>query len=225
MAAKKLTRQEIKEDKFLTTMLEGYKYTQQHSSSVIVIGVIVVVVVVAVWGFFSYRTSREQRALNTLGIAELAYRTQNIAEATDSLKSLTEHYASTKAGREGWFALGHLYYIQGMYDEAITAYENYLKKPLEDDDLKAGAMVGIAACMEEKGEYKTAADKYEEVRTSFPDFFQKQETMLSEARCLEFSGDREKALELYKEFLNDYPDSPHKSRVQISVGKLEAAAL
>ena len=121
MTAKKLTRQEIKEDKLLTTMLEGYKYTQRHSSSVIVTGVIVVVIAAAVWGFFSYRNAREQRALNTLGIAELAYRTQNIAEATDSLKSLTEHYASTKAGREGWFALGHLYYIQGMYDEAIAA--------------------------------------------------------------------------------------------------------
>ena len=116
----------------------------------------------------------------------------------------------------------HLYYAFGQLDSAINTYSEYLQYPDADSDLAAAALLGIAACLEEKSQYDRAIDFYYKVLKEYPEYFRADEAYVGMARCYDIKGDMKRAFELYRDFYKKFPDSPLTSRVTMMLARLEA---
>ncbi|GAB4237086.1 MAG: hypothetical protein Tsb0021_16910 [Chlamydiales bacterium] len=55
-----------------------------------------------------------------------AYRSKNWEEAIKQFRIVTENYPNTSQAREGYFRLGAAYYYESEFEEANTAFSNYI---------------------------------------------------------------------------------------------------
>ncbi|MBN2542872.1 tetratricopeptide repeat protein [bacterium] len=221
MAARKITRKQMKQDKFVSSVFSVYNYARNNQNIFIIAVVVLVVIIIGIFGFLSYQKSKKQDAVNLLGIAMFEYRQSQFTASRDSLISLTEKYPGTPSGKVGFYYLGHLRMMLAEYEEALINLERFLSDPVEDDDLIAAATRMLAGCYEEKGEYDKAAELYEDVIKKYPDFFETEEAYIGAARCYWESKEYAKATELYKEFLDKYDDSYRKEDVKLALVELE----
>ncbi|MBN1756082.1 tetratricopeptide repeat protein [bacterium] len=220
--AKRITRKQMKQDRFVSSVFKGYGYAKKHTNQLITIAIVIVVVVVGLIAFSSYRKSRQNEAVDLLGMGMLAYRQGNYTEARDTLAVLVDRFSGTESGKVGTYYLGHLRLLLGEYDESINNLNSYLANPLDDPDLKAAAQSMLAACYEEKGEFQRAAELYFETYQQYPLYFESSSNMLNAARCYKQVANLEKAEELYRLFLEKYPEAPQKQDVLLNLAEIES---
>jgi len=65
----------------------------------------------------------------------------------------------------------------------------------------------VAACYEEKGEFKTAIETLEQILSSPDDLF-KEQAMLNLARVYRLAHQQEKSKKILKKFIETYGNSP-----------------
>jgi len=116
MSTGKMSKHDMKEDKFVTTMFQGASIAKDNLRGVILIVVVLVAFVAGIVIIKSYTSNRKETAQKTLGIAQIAYKAGNFVEARDSLLSLTEKYPKSKSAKIGNFLLGHIYFASGSPD-------------------------------------------------------------------------------------------------------------
>lgn len=209
-----------KEDKGLTKDITGiYDYTAKYPTRVLGIVIGILVVAGVVFGYFTMRNSRMRKAESRLGLVYIMLETGSYQEAADSLLSLTKNFGGTPAGKIAVYMLGHINFLAGRYDEAMQFYKDFIANPVDDSDLVAAAMMGIATCYEEKAQYVEAAKAYEELINRYPNFFRADEAYIAMARCHSASGNDNKAVELYKGFFTKFPNSTLKNRVAVLLSR------
>ncbi len=185
----KLTKRQIKEDKFATFVLSS-KSKVMENWQFYAIGAAAVVLIIAVaiyWG--SSQTSTKSEAGGKLAQALIDYRTGNTQVAILSLNQIVDDYSSDDAAEQATFLLGRLNYSQKNYAEATRYYTKYLDTFKADKYRRAGAIGGIAACLENQGQYAEAAAKFSEAVTEDPDGAMAGEHLLGAMRNYLAAGD------------------------------------
>ena len=165
----KLTKRQIKEDKFTAFMLTS-KQQFNENWQFYVIGIVVVILAVVAIGY--YIDSEEQskvEAAQRYARALSEYRSGNSQLAIMSFSELIENYSGDEVTDQATFLLGKINYESRNYPEAIRYWEQYLSEFKDSRLNRAAALAGIGACFENQGDYASAAAKFAVACEEYPD--------------------------------------------------------
>lgn len=211
---KRLTRKQIKQDKFIITVMKVLRYVQRNAKWVVIGVVALLVVVLALAVTRQQKKSREIRSIEALGGAQMAKWAGQDEEALKLYQQITEEFGGTKSAGEAWVALGNLYFEQKQWEQAENAFKRYLKKYNDDPILTYTAWSGIAACLEEQGRYQQAAEKYQSFADQNHDSAWAAPALYNASRCFRLAGQLPQAKMALQRIIDSYPDLPLSSRAK-----------
>lgn len=189
----KLTKRQIKEDKFATFMLTA-KDRFEQSWQYYVIGVVAVIlaVVAVVYYFNSSRTAREDAA-KKYSEAVASSSSGNNQVAILSLTQIVEQDADAVTTRQALFLLGQLNLESRNYPEATRYFEQFVSKYSDDKLMYAAALAGLGVCAENQGQYADASAKYEQAAEAYPGGPSEGDFLTSSMRSSLEAGETDKA--------------------------------
>ena len=218
---KRLTKKQIRQDKFITTVIK-LAGTIQRNSKRFAIGIAVVLVaVIVVVAVTQHRKRQQAQATEVLGEAQLAKWAGETEEVEELYQRVIQEFSSTNSGGEAWVALGNLYFEQGEIKKAEAAFQEYLKKYQDDSILTYTAWSGLAACLEEEGKYSEAAQKHRSFADRHQDSAWAARALWDAFRCSCLSGEFEEAKMALQQLISFYPDSPLAYRAKSEEKMLE----
>lgn len=198
----KLSKRQIKEDKFTTFMLESKQQFLEHWQTYVIGIVGVVLVVAAVVYYFNAQQTKEEESAQKFARALLDYRNGNNQIALLSLNQIITDYSGSEVAGKTTFLLGKINYESKNYSESIRYFEQYVKEYRKDKFYLAAALAGIGACHENQGNYAEAAQKYNDACEAYPDGPMYDDYNLSAVRCYMLAGNRD-AAKKHLDILND----------------------
>ncbi len=165
----KLTKRQIKEDKFTEFMLNS-KQQVEENWQYLAIAVIVVIlgVVGSVYYFDSVRETSRQAAAN-LSKGNLEFRGGNSQVAILTFNEIINNYGGTNSAEQATFMLGKANLQTRNYPEAIRFFELYLQKYQKNLLNRASSYSGLGAAMENQGNFQEAAEVFEKGTLELPE--------------------------------------------------------
>ncbi len=216
---KKITRREIKQDKLVTYYFKATDFVHQQGPRLLLIVGLMLAIVIAASVFSRMQTKNEKVAVVELTKAQSRYNNHDFEEAVEILKKLVDDYGSTKSGKIAKFYLANAYYNLKDYNEAEKYFKEYGDG---DDNLGASAISGLAACWEEQGKFKEAAEMYKKAAEKFSDGFMAPENLYHSARCYAIAGNIAEARKILNDLIEKYADSPVKNDAELFLGELSS---
>lgn len=165
----KLSKRQIKEDKFTSFMLSS-KQQFQDNWQFYVIGVVVVILIIAGFVYFqNMKVSNELEAADiySQGVAE--FRQGNYQLSITSLNRVLDDFSGTESAEYATYLLGKANLETRNYTEAVRYFESYLTSFKTDKNTRAASLAGIATALENQGQYANAAVKFVEAFNENPD--------------------------------------------------------
>lgn len=205
----KITKREIKEDKFTTFVFQTKDYVQNRWPYFVGAAAVIVIIIVAVSLIQSQGVARTKEAGDIYNRALGEYRSSNYQLAVVDFKTIIDDYGSTDYGRMAAFNLGNAYFAAKNFTEAKTAFENYLKDYKDDKYFVTSAIAGIAASLAGLGQYKDAADEYREAAEKYPDFNLSGEYYLDALENYVKANEMESAKVILAKLTNDYKNTQY----------------
>ena len=204
---KKITKKEIKEDKFVKFALETKAYLEENSKQVsIVLGAILIIVIGYL--FYSYQHGQTmEKASALLGEAQAEYQNLNNSKAKKLLTELIDQYSGTRPANQGLLLLANIYFNENNTEEAVKYFQQFIDSYGDDDFLMASGYAGYAACLEKQKKYAEAAKYYQKAQETAPEFVEAANYLYLAALNLEDAGNFDQARELLQKIIDDYPES------------------
>ena len=194
----KLTKRQIKEDPLVTAAFRGTQIWEQHGTRILLgLGAVVLLVLLV---FFVSRTraQAEARASADLFRAEMSVGQNDFGTALQMLSEIVDSSPGTNAARTAMLYLGDSYLGQGKAADAINWYRRALGKAGRDAEAKVAATHGLAAALEDRGDFAQAAATYADLAKLGSSDNDRGRAMLEQARCLAKAGQTQKAIEVYQ---------------------------
>ncbi|MCP4703821.1 MAG: tetratricopeptide repeat protein [candidate division Zixibacteria bacterium] len=163
----KLTKQQMKEDKFTTFMLQSKDWILENWQMISIAVAAVIVVSVGAIYYSNMKSGQAGEAADRFAEAIGKYRQQNYQVAILDFNGIADDYSGPIAASAVFYA-ANSYFESKNYDEAIIHFQKYIDKYHVDEIATASAYAGIAACREVKQEFQAAAEKYLEAIRLFP---------------------------------------------------------
>jgi tetratricopeptide (TPR) repeat protein len=196
---KKITKQELKEDKFVKFTLQTKTYIDMHYQKILRIG-LAFVAVILIMLFFYYNTQQNENEANSqLGIAEIEFANAQLTKASDRLERLINDYDGTDAADQGMFLLANILFQQQKNEEAKDYFEKFVNAYSGSNILLASGYAGLAACEESLNNYTEAAELYEQAADTAPEFPESDNQYYLAALCYKKSGDLDKARSIFQQ--------------------------
>ena len=169
---KRITKHELKEDKFVKTTLQVKTYIDENYRQVVtvVLAVFAIIVLFIVYGQLKSDTHMEAQA--ELGIAQIEYTNNNLDKASARLISLIDEYGGTDEGQQGMLMLANIYFIQNKYQDAEKYFQDFVDSYSGSEILVASGYSGLASCKEVDKDFAAAADLYEKAADVAPDYIE-----------------------------------------------------
>ena len=164
----KLTKRQMKEDKFTVFMLNAKNQVIDNWQYLVVGLVVVVLAVTGTVYYFNSRQAQKQGAANRFARALMDYRSGNNQVAIMGLNQVVEEYGGDEVTEYAVFLLGNINYEIRNYPEAIRYFELYLSKYRKSRFNRAAALAGIASSLENQGQYREAAEKFVAAYDEYP---------------------------------------------------------
>ena len=214
----KLSKREIKEDKFATFILTA-KDQFMESWQYAVIGIVVVILAVAgmVYWMNSRQSSKEEAGIK-LSAAMADYQRNNLQVAQLSLQQIVDNY-SGDAAEQAAFLLGKVNLESKNYAEATSRFEKYLSSYSGNKLLRAASIAGIGGCLEGEGKYAEAAAKYLEAAKEYPGGPQEEDFQISSLRNYLDANDFAAAKSRLDELKKTFKGSGKVYRAEIMFGE------
>ena len=205
---KRLTKREMKEDKFVTFAANATDFFQQNWRQ-IALGIAAVLVVILVSaGWVKHRQTRENTASERLAEAAIAEQEGETDRAEELYAQVVSKFGRTKAGIPACTSLGALQFSGGKFDDAIATYRKALDRAGADPLGAFAAYSGVGACLEEQGKYEEAAIQYRSYAKKYPRSPLAPETLSDAARCFMQAGRTDEAKTTLEQILRVHPKSP-----------------
>lgn len=196
-------KRELRRDPVLET-LNAAKQFVIHNGTYLVGGVVVAALLVA--GFLSYLSMERrgvERARIAYGNAVMAYRSGNVQEAIDALAVVAENHEGTPQASYSALLLGNILHRQRRFDEALAWFEKAREESSGDTFIRGGALEGMAACYEGKGDYERAVELLEQARAEKWYAYRHPALRWKMALLLREIGEEERAARLCTELKQD----------------------
>lgn len=230
-------------DKFLTFWQKILDWLIARSPMIGLLILVVVVALTAAWGVKSMLASRKEKAAEQLSKAvkiaqaELLRDTESSSPdnelprfktekeraeaAIKALDKLRADHGGSEAADHAALVRASILMQQGKYDEARAAYEEFLKKPVQNEALYGAAREALGLCAEAQGKIDEALKIWQEAAASPNAGFYKDRFLFAQARLLVQKGEKKKAAELYKDILAKSPQSTLKDEINNRLLALE----
>ncbi|MCK4574279.1 MAG: tetratricopeptide repeat protein [candidate division Zixibacteria bacterium] len=164
----KLTKRQMKEDKFTPFMLTSKQQFLENWQFYVIGVVILILVVVASSYYFDAKEQSRVDAAAQYAQALADYRNGNTQVAIMSFNQLLEDYSDDEVADQATYLLGKINYDSKNYPEAIRYYEMYVSKFKTSMLTRSAALAGIAASYENQGDYLNAALKFGAACDEYP---------------------------------------------------------
>ena len=200
---KNLTKQELKEDKFVKYTLLAKSYVDENYQKImraaLAIGVIIILFV-----FYYYNSQETNKEANSqLGIAAIEYTNGNLQKASERLVKLIEEYDGTDAADQGMFILANIYFQQKNYTDAQIYFDKFVSAYSGSSILLASGYAGLAACEEVNRNFSIAADLYEQAAELASQFPESDNYYYLSALSYKSAGDIDKARSLFEQLASE----------------------
>jgi len=195
---KKITKQELKEDKFVKFTLQAKSYLDENYQKIMraALGLGAIIIILVFYYYNSQETNKE--ANSQLGIAEIEYTNGNLQKASDRLARLIEEYDGTDAADKGMFLLANIFYQQKRFDEAQVYFDKFVSAYSGSNILLASGYAGLAACEEVNENFAEAANLYEQAADLAPQFPESDNYYYLSALCYKRVGNFDKARSIFE---------------------------
>lgn len=217
MANKKVSRKELLKapDEFMTLSARAMLFVKEHSRQFEYIGMAIAAIIIIYLGintYMKYINKKGQNAYNTAYFAfaknmEPGKNQEELKRSAELFREVIDRYGLSKVSRLALPELAYLKFLDKKYDEAIALYQEFINKVSDKATYQSMAKMALAACYEEKGEFKTAIENLEQV-ISGPDELFKEQAMLNLARVYRLANQQEKSKNILKKFIETYGNSP-----------------
>ncbi len=204
---KKITKKELKEDKFVETALKAKTYLEENQKQVTIIVVAILVAVVLVMLYRNYHHNKIVKANALLGMAQVEYQNMHYNKARQFLNRLFEEYDGTDAAIQGYFILANLNFQQEKYKEAELAYKRFIEEYDGSKILLASGYAGYAACLEHRGAHEEAAQYYLKAQKIAPEFTEAANYLYLAGKNFAKAGKLEQARQAFERIVEKYPES------------------
>ena len=215
-AQKRLTKKQIKEDKFLIAAAEGYEWIKKYG---IQIGLAIVIVFGLILILHKYTRSKAHRQTQAIERALTALYS-NEESAGDLLRGVISEFGGSKVAGEAEFNLGNLKYQQNDIDAAIEHYQTYIKKYADNDIILFGAYNGLGSAHENKRDFQSAVDTYSEYIKKHKKSPLKKMVKFSLARAYMLSENKEGATAAFQDIIDNYPNSKEAEEAKYFINRL-----
>jgi len=218
---RKISRRELKEDKFVLTVLKAREWFETHSRKVFY-GIVALLAVFLLVSFYSQsRKKAEEAASYMLSQAQLALAKGDENTAIARLNDLTDRYEGTSSAGYATFLLGKIYWQKNDTLKAEEYFKKYIEDYSGDRFITPAALAGYADCLVLKGQYEEAAQQYQRAAEINPEFPMAPVYLFSAAMAYSDAGKIDRALPLLKKIVEDYESSPYRDRAELLLAQLE----
>jgi len=211
---KRITRQQIKEDKLVTFTAKASSYYAENSRTILAVGGVVVVLAIAAGFFINSRAQAEKTATFDLTLAKIEIGQQRFDTAAEKLTQIIENYSGTRSAADALFFLGNVYLSQGNWDQARVTFQRYLDDYGKDRQLAPAAIAGLGLADEQEKKYRDAAERYLEAANRYPDMYNAPQYLMDAGRCFALAGDTARAEDTFKLVIDRYPKSELKQQAE-----------
>lgn len=189
----KLSKRQIKEDKFTSFMLNA-KTQFFENWQFYVIGLVVVIIVIAGGVYLNdYQNRQADEAQQKFARAFNSYQSGQTQVAIVELTGIVDDYGGQEAAKQATFLLGRVNLSTRNYSESIRYFEMYASKYKDNKRNLAAAYAGMATCYENQGDYEQAHVNYTTSIEVFPEGPMAGDYQLSLLRMDLKAGDTEAA--------------------------------
>ncbi len=233
--AERPSRKQLREpDEFISFTQRAIQWIIDNRKTLIVCGMMVVAAILAISGWGWYLESSAQKASSAFVKAreilearvvppeeegdippdgtyvseEAKYRA-----ALESLEEAKKAHSSAATATLVTYFIGECHWKLGEHDKAVAAYEEYLRSEGPSGELAPFVIEGIAATLEDKGEYDQARQQYRRL-TEEPFASQRARGLYHLARMEQKLGNEEEAVRQFKALVKEYPDTPYIREIQ-----------
>ncbi len=250
---KRLTKEDIREDKFIESLSEIYAFLRENLQT---IGIILGVILIAGAGYAAYYQHQENRrteasialrqATETYKTAEESrFDTEKLTESEESLKTaqaqlqeVFEKYPNTVFSDKARYQYAKTLYYQQNYQEARSQFQHIRDQHQTENQIYSlYAQKAIGNTYEQEGNYEKAIEAYQ--AKAFPPTpqlspeirkFVITNAKFNQALAYEKSGDPDAAAAAYKEIVDEFRNTleaglAQKSRELIEYAKTVIAAI
>ena len=217
----RITKRQIKEDKFVTGLLKFQQYFNEHKSQIFMgIGAVAVIAVAVVF-FITGASKGQQAAENEYGTANMYLRDfygsfeqdanrdgipdgtiansmVNLNNAKLEYENIIKNHPNSHAAKFATFNLASIAFKLGEYEQAEDYYNKFLNKYFIDKEFEAAARKGLAGCVESQRDFETAGNMYLEIAKKYPDFSQIMDVLHKATLNFAKAGQNDKAMEAFK---------------------------
>jgi outer membrane protein assembly factor BamD (BamD/ComL family) len=220
MSPQRITKREIKQDKFVTFSFKLTEWIQKHLNQVLTVAGAVIVVAAVVIYLVSSQAKRERQAAELFGSANLELQSGNISGAVSDLQALVTRYGSSKMAGQATYYLASAYYYARDYAQAETWFQKYLDQYGKDVLLASSAQAGIADCHMQTGDYSHAGDEFLKAISMYPSGFMAPQYLMEAASAFAQAGRKDQAKEALDRVISDYPDSREARQAKMKLAEL-----
>ncbi len=220
MSPHRITKKEMKQDKFVTYSLKVSEWIQKHLKEILMAAGGVILIAVILFFVFSSKAKSERKAAELLGKANMQLQAGSIEAAVSDLQTVVNKYGGTGSAEQAIFFLAYANFYTGNYVQAQSLFEKYLQKYKEDQLLSASAQAGIADCHMQTGNFVLAAENFVKAASLYPDNFSTPQYLLNAAFAYLKADQKDRAKEILNKLINEYPDSREVSRAKIQLAEL-----
>jgi len=220
MSPHRITKKEMKQDKFVTYSLRVSEWIQKHLNEVLMAAGGVVVVTAVLFFIFSSQAKRERKAAELLGKANFALQTGNMAGAVEDLQTVVNKYGGTKSAPQASFYLAYAYFYAKDYVQAQSLFEKYVQKYKDDPLLSASAQAGVADCHMQTGNPVMAAENFLKAAALSPQTFLAPQYLHRAASAYVQADQKDRAREILQRLIDEYPDSREVHRAKVDLAQI-----
>jgi tetratricopeptide (TPR) repeat protein len=220
----RLTKQELKEDAFVTWVYDTTDRVQRNW--VPVAGVIGALVVLALGGWMWARANekKEAEARTTLAEASTAYWSGNYVRTAQLADQVIADAGGTRAGADALRLKADALFWQGSFDSAATLYQEALGKERGDSPLRTAIQQSLAFALESKKDFAGAAKLYEEIAQKAPDRANAADFTMAAGRAWRGAGQRDKAKAMFEKVAEEYRETTFARDAEVALGELAGEA-
>lgn len=199
----RITKRQMKEDTFIATMIRAWEYVREHERAFFA-GLIVLVLIAALAGWSAYaRREARAKASSRFADALASYRSGDLKTAEELFGIVVKQHRGLQEGAFSQYFLGKCALDEGRNSDAVTAFDEYLKRAGRHPFFHDAAMEGKAVALENDRQYQAAAEVYVELaKTARTNAFMETTYLRRAAENFRSANATERAIEILSALLD-----------------------
>ena len=172
---------------------------------IIVAAAITLILAVVAAAYVMKNSSNNRGAYRILLEADGFYQGKTYEMALESYKTVVSVYSGSKYERQALYMQGNCYYNMGKYDDALGVFTKVFER--SSKDYKPSILLAMGYCHEQKGDCKSAIEKFKELSEKYPEYYQKDDALMELGKCFEKTGDVKSAKSAYQRIVDELSNS------------------